>query len=811
VLDISRQDASYAARALARSPLFTVIAVISVAIGVGATTAIATISNTLLLRPPPGVGAPDRLVNLGRTQEGNGFDNFSYPNFVDYRDGTRTLTGLAAMQVEPLPLSLATPNGGEPVHGSIVSGNFFAVLQTRPSRGRFFLPEEDQVPAARPVVVLSHAFWRERFEEDTAIVGRTIVLNGSPFTVVGVAADGFRGPFVIAPDLWVPVMSGALVGRPASLVTERRAVWLMAIGRLAPNASVGAAQAELGAIAHRLEQSYPEANRGQGVRVTPASVFPGDLRKAVGGFMALLFAVAGLVLLIAGMNVAGMLLARAAARSREIAVRLALGASRGRLVRQLVTESLLLFLVAGAAGLLLAHWLVAALMTLVPRLPFQLAVDPQLDWRVLLFALAISLGSGLVAGLVPALQSTRPALLPALKSDAGVGGSRQRLRSALLVTQIAFSMLLLITAGLFARALVHARSIDPGFDARDVHLASLDLELASYDAARGLPLAATLRERARQLPGVQSAALSAMLPLDGGGLGLGGIDVAGTMPPDPRRGWDADWNVVTPGYFDVLRMPIVRGRDFSGGDREGTPDVAILNETFARRLWPGEDPIGRTFRNEERTVTVVGIARDAKYRSLGEDPRNFVYVPLAQRYFTRTTLLVRTTPGVQVAASVRRIVADLDRSLPILDQRPLEEHAATALFPQRLALLVAGSLGVVALLLALLGIYGVTAYSVARRTREIGIRIALGAPRSNVVRLVLRQGVLLAALGVAMGSAAAFGVTRLLAAVLYGVPPTDAIAFAGAATLLVLAAVVAGWIPARRAAAVDPVVALRAE
>jgi predicted permease len=811
VFDTTRQDVRYAARALGQSPLFTLTALLSLAIGIGAITAIVTVANTLLLRPPPGVGDPERVVHIGRTQDGSGFDNFSYPNFRDYRAGATSLAGIAAIQMDPRSLSLAGPDGGEAVQGSIVSGNLFDVLLAKPAVGRFFLPEEDRVPGASAVVVLSHRFWRERFASDPGIVGRTIVLNGSRFTVVGVAARGFQGPIVLVPDLWAPVMASPLLGTSEELLDSRGSVWLMAVGRLAPDVPLSAAQAELSTIAHRLEQTYPEANRSKGVRVLPSSVFPGELRNIVRGFMALLLAVAGLVLLIASTNVAGMLLARAASRQREIAVRLALGATRARLMRQLVTESLMLFVAAGAAGVFLAHWLVVGLMMLVPRLPMQLGFDPAIDWRVLTFTIAVSLGSGLLAGLVPALQATRPELTPALKSEGGGSGRRLRLRSGLLVAQISFSMLLLITAGLFGRALMHARGIDAGFDPRDVHLASMDLGLVNYDEVRGMQFASSLLERARAVPGVRTAALSAMLPLGGSGLGLGGLRLPDAPADDERSSWRADWNVITPGYFETLRLPIVRGRDFSDADREGATPAVIINETFARRLWPDEEPLGKTIRNGEIMLTVVGVARDAKYRSLGEEPRNFVYVPLAQRWFSRTSLLVRTEGDVAVAAPIRRIVAELEPALPILDQRSMVEHAATSLFPQRVALWVAGSLGTVALLLALLGIYGVTAYGVVQRSREIGIRVALGAQRGNVLRLILRQGLLLAGLGVALGAVAAFGVTRLLRALLYGVPPTDLASFGGAAGVLLAAALAASWIPARRAAAVDPVIALRAD
>ena len=811
MLDRMLRDARYAARALARTPLFALTAILSIAIGVGATSAIVTLASALLFRPPPGVGDPQRVVSVGRTTEGQGFDNMGYPAFAAYRDGASSLAALAAVRMEPQDASLAGPGGAEPIKASLVSGDFFEILQARPSVGRFFLPDEDRAAGTSSVAVLSHAFWRERFGGDRSIVGRGVVLNGQPFTVVGVAEERFNGPFVMAPDVWVPMRSAATFGLPASIFESRGASWLVAIGRLAPGATVAGAQAELATINARLAAEHPTVNEGHGVSVVPASLMPGELGRVAGGFMAMLFATATLVLVIASTNVAGMLLARASVRQREIAVRLAIGASRAQLVRQLLTESLILFAIAGAAGLLLAKWLVSGLLALVPRLPVQLAVDARLDWRVFLFALGAALLAGLVAGLVPAWQASRPDLVRALKSEGGATGRRQRLRSALLVTQITFSMLLLIVAGLFARTLVHARDIATGFDHRDVALAALDLQLASYDSVRGPQFTQRLLESAARLPGARSVALSAAVPLDGNGLGLGGIEVAGVETPKGRDGWDMDWSVVTPGYFATLGIPIVRGRDFDDGDTPGRAEAAIINETFARALFPGQDPIGRTMRNGSRTLTVVGVARDAKYRTLGEDPRNFIYVPLAQRWFERLTLMVKTEPGAEPTAAIRKLVADLDPALPILRQGSLEEQIGTSLFPQRLALWVAGTLGTVALLLALLGIYGVTAFSVAQRTREIGVRVALGADRARILRLVLRQGVVLAVLGVVIGAAAAAGVTRLVRGLLYGVPPTDAIAFGGAAIVLSLAALAASWIPARRAAAVDPVVALRSE
>ena len=820
MFDFLRQHVRYGARALSRSPVFSLVAVVSVAIGTGATTGIVTLVDAMLLRPPPGVGHAERLVVVGRTQDGRGFDNFSYPTFVAYR-GTHSLSGLAALEVAPQTVSLAGSGGGEPMQVSTVSGNLFDVLEARPALGRFFAKDEDGAPGEKPVLILSYAYWERRFGSDPSILGRPLVLNGAPFTVVGVAAREFHGPFAVAPDGWVPIAAATYFGMPATMFSEHAGSWLMAVGRLAPNAGLDQAQAELAGITARLARDYPNAYEGKGVVVERASLFPGDMQGAIAGFLALLFAVAGLVLLIASTNVAGMLLARAAARRREIAVRLALGASRAQLVGQLVIECLLLFGAAGAAGLVIAHWMVRGLLTLVPRLPIPLALDPRLDWRVLGFALVLTLVTGLVSGLVPALQSTRPDLVPALKAGSGgsEGTDRQRLRSGLLVTQIAFSMVLLMVAGLFARTLVHARGIELGFDPTNISVTSLDFGTANYTEERGRQAAGAILDQVRVLPGARDAALSAMLPLGGGGLGLGPITVPGRVPPDSHEGWpDADWDVVTPGYFATLGIPLVRGRDFSDADRAGVGEVAILNEAYAAVLFPGEDPVGRTLINagrapaENRTLTVIGVARNAKYRSLGEEQRNFIYVPLSQRYLARTNILIKMSPGASTpSAAVRRIVSGVDPALPILQQEALSDQMAVALLPQRLALFVSGGLGIVALLLALLGIYGVTAYAVAQRTREIGVRIALGAPRSRVLALVVRQGLVLAGIGVLVGAVVAVGATRLLRGLLYGVAPADMVALGGAAALLVLAALAASWVPARRAARVDPVIALRAE
>lgn len=809
-------DVRLAWRGLRRSPLFALVALVSIALGVGATTAIVTLANTLLFQSPPGVGDAGRVVTVGRTMQGHGFDTFSYPTYSDYAAAS-SLQGLAGMDLEPNALSIATPSGGQAVRSGAVTGNFFRVLEAHPALGRFFTPTEDTQAGAAPVVVLSDRYWRAHFNADSTIVGRVIDLNGQPFTVIGVAADGFQGPFVIAPDVWLPLRTSARLAHRESMLTNRQATWLIGVGRLAPDRSLGQAQTEIAEIAARLRQSYPKESDLDGVRVNQLSLVPGDGHRAIAAFMLVLFVVAVLVLLVASMNVAGMLLARAAGRQREFALRISLGASRARLVRQLATESLVIGVAAGVVGVIVGRWLVQALMTLLPRLPVPVVLQPRLDARVLAFALAITLLTALAVGALPALKGTKLDLVPALKIGAGATARRHRLRRALLVSQIAVSMLLVVTASLFGRSLIRARSVDPGFVTHGIAIVSLDLSLAGYDEARGMQQASSLLDRVRQVPGVTQAALAGVLPLDGTARGRGELTAPGHPAPANQQGWDADWDEITAAYFDVIGIPIVAGRALGDTDRPGAPDVAVVNETFARHLYGRADAaIGQTLRNQTmdgdtRTITIVGVARDAKYRSLDDPPLNFIYVPVSQWYDPQTNLLVRTSGTVDVAGALRRTIAAFDPRLPILDQRTIDDQVATALFPQRIALWVSGSLGVVALLLALLGVYGVISYTVAQRTREFGVRVALGAARGTIVGMVVRTGLSIVGAGVLIGAAAAFAATRLMASFLFGVSPTDVIAFGGAALLLGGAALAASWLPARTAAGVDPMVAMRAE
>jgi predicted permease len=815
------QDLRYAGRLLRRNPLFSLTAVLSLSIGIGANTTIFTIANALLFKTPSGVVEPGRLVDVGRSQDGQGFDNGSYPNYLDIRARNTVFTGVSAYKIGAEPMSLGGKDGAERIFGDMVSTNYFSILGTRPHIGRLFTLEDSEQAGAAPFAVLSHHFWRRRFNGDPAVVGRTIQVNGRPLTVVGVAPEGFHGTTVLTTDIWVPITMVRELSprRSASMLTSRESVWLVMSARLKPGVSVQQAQAELANIGRALEREFPVANRGKGLRVVASAPIPGN-GAPVAAFMAVLMGIVTLVLAIACANVAGVLLARASARRREIAVRLAIGAGRGRLIRQMLVESTILFLVGGVAGLALARVMTTALVSLLPTLPVPIDVSLPLDTRAIAFTLGLSLVAAVLSGLAPALSESKAEMVSALKADARGGPERQRLRNAFVVGQVAFSIVLVVGAGLFVRALNHAADIDPGFDPHGVELAALDLSLAGYTQETGPGFARELIERVRDLPGVQTATLAAMVPLGGGGMGLGGLSVPGVEPAKGQRLFDADWNVVTPGYFATMKMALAAGRDFTGADREGAPSVVIVNETAARRWWPNQDAVGKTLLQREfrpgapdaaRTLTVIAVARDTKYRDLGEPPRAFVYVPVEQQYVPRTTIIARSTQGQRLAADIRKLVASLNPNLPIVQSQTLEDYTALTLIPQRIAASVSGSLGIVGLLLAAIGIYGVTAYMVSSRTREIGVRVALGAQRGDVVRMVLRQGMRLALAGVAIGLTLAAGASRLIGSLLFGIGPTDPLAFGGSAVLFFLIGLIACYLPARRATAIDAMEALRYE
>lgn len=813
------QDLRYAVRLLRRNPLFALTAVLSLAIGIGANTTIFTIANALLFKPPLGVADASRLVDVGRSQDGQGFDNGSYSNYLDIRARNTVFSGIYAYRLGPEPMSLRGKDGAERIYGEMVSTNYFNVLGTPPHIGRLFTSDDSEQPAATPLAVLSHRFWMRRFNGDPAIVGQTLVLNGRPFMVIGVTPEGFHGTTVLTSDLWVPVnMVGELASRlPPAILTSRESAWLVMGARLKPGVTVGQAQAELANIGRALEQEFPDANRGRGLRVVASSPVPGD-GAPVAAFMAVLMAIVMLVLAIACANVAGVLLARATTRRREIAVRLAIGAGRGRLIRQMLVESTLLFLIGGSGGLVLARLMTGALLSLLPAVPLPIDVTLALDGRAVVFTLTLSLVAAILSGLAPAFHASRAEVVGALKSDTQGGPERIWLRHAFVVSQVALSIVLVVGAGLFARALQRASEIDPGFDPHGVELATLDLSLGGYTADTGRVFARELIRRVRETPGVQAAALSAVMPLGDRGIGLGGLAVPGVEPRHGRRFFDVDWNVITPGYFATMKMALSTGRDFSDADREGTPSVVIVNETAARQWWPRQDALGKTLLQETgrpdapdavRTLTVVGVARDSKYRNLGEDPRPFVYVPIQQQYMSRTVIAARSAHGQRLAGELRALLASMNPNLPIVQALTFDAYSQLGLLPQRIAASVAGSLGLVGVLLAAIGIYGVTAYMVSSRTREIGIRMALGAERASVVRMVLRQGLTLTMIGAAIGLAVAAAASRLLGSLLFGVGATDPLTFIGSTLLFFVVGAAACYVPARRATAIGAMDALR--
>lgn len=813
-------DLKYALRLLRRSPLFTLTAALSLAIGIGANTTIFSIASALLLRPLPGLSDPSRLVDIGRTQDGRGFDNSSYPNYRDYRERQKMLTDVYAYRGEPQPMSLATASDAVRIYGAIVTANYFTVLGVRPLLGRTLQDSDDARDRSHSVVVLSYDLWKRTFGGNEAIVGQTISLNSRPFMVVGVAPAGFQGTTLLRPDAWTP-MAGVAETMPRlaqainNVFNQRSAVWLVMGGRLKEGATIEQANAEAQAIGANLQKEYPNENKGKSLTVVRSTLVPGQA-VTVGGFFGLLMIIVLLVLMIACVNVAGILLARGAARRREIAVRLAVGAGRGRLIRQLLTETTILFIAGGSAGLVLSLWLTKLLLALIPKLPVPVDLTVHTDWRVVSFGIVLSFIAAILSGLAPALQASRADLVPALKTE-GLDSGRPhlRLRNLFVIGQVTMSLMLVIVAGLFLRALEHAAAVQPGFDERRVEVVQLDFSLAGYTQETARPFVRQLLEQIRSMPGIESATLSVDLPLDGGRMGLGGLRVPGKTP-SRGESFQADWNVVEPGVFRTLRLPLVRGRDFNDADTATSPWVAVVNEALATQIWPGEDPLGKQMmvrddNGKDHPVTIVGVTGNARLIWLTGNVDPYIYVPFAQRYIPRASILVRTIDDRSSVPDVRSRLRTLNPNLPITEAMRLSELTAIGLVPQRMAASVAGTLGLVGLLLCAIGIYGVTSYSVAQRTREIGIRVALGADRRNVLRLVLRQGLVLAAIGTAVGVVIAAVGSTFLESLLYGVRGLDPLTFGSACALFVVVTLAASYIPALRATKVDPMVALRAE
>ena len=806
-------DIRYGFRNFLKRPGFTAIAVVTLALGIGANTAIFSLVNTVLLRPLP-VPHPEQLIEVyGTLHNGADYTIQSYLNYKDYRDRNDVFSGLIAYRFAPMSVSHDGRN--ERVWGYLVSGNYFEVLGVRPFLGRYFASEEDKTPGSHPVAIVSYGCWQKRFASDRGIVGQALRLNGHVFTVIGVAPKGFSGTEVAyAPELFVPMMMAHEIEPGSNWLESRDDDNLFVVGRLKPGVTSTQAESALRAITLQLGKEYPHENEGRGVRLLTPGLFIPDIRNSVISFSGVLMGVVGLVLLLACVNLANLLLARATERRKELAIRLALGASRGRIVRQLVTESVLLSLAGGLGGLLLAAWINDLVGSIKLPTDIALVFDLRLDWRVLAFALAVSLATGIFFSLLPALQSSNPELVPALKDEASMAGFRRsRLRNALVVVQVALSLVLLVCAGLVVRSLQVAQRTRPGFTPENAVALSFDLGLQGYSEEKGRAFQRQLIERTQKVAGVRSVALTSTVPLTLD-YSYTSIYVEGQSTTGTTNLPLAVPNEISPDYFRTMEIPL-RGRDFTERDNKDESRVAIVNETFARRLLPGRDAIGRRFNfsgPDKPYWEVIGVAADGKYNSLGEDPKAAFYRPLLRDYSTNGTLVARTVGDPQsVLAALRSELQRLDPTLPLYNVQTLSDHMSVPLFPFRMAAIVLGSFGVLAIVLAAIGIYGVMSYVVVGRTREIGVRIALGAARRDVLLLIVRQGMTLAVMGLGIGLLIAFGVAQLLSKLLFGVSPVDPLTFVGVSLLLALVAALACYIPARRATAVDPLVALRYE
>lgn len=819
------QDLRYAARTFLKAPGFTLIAVLSIALGIAANTSIFTLVNAVLFKPMP-VPHPEQLVALYTLEPNSRYPGeFSYPDYRDYRDHNEVFSDLFVHYGTPVSMK-NSGDKAELIWGELVTGNYFTGLGVTPAAGRVLTPDDDRAEGRHPVVVLSHGFWKQRFGADPNIVGKDVRLNGHDFTVVGVARQGFSGTRFVGfiPDVWIPLtMHNQIVAGSEGWFENRGGQSFNVNGRLKPGITIEQATSAMNIYAQQLAVAYPRTNANisvgmvpGGSKTQPALTLLGYIPIVAG----LMMGIVGLVLLIACANVANLLLSRASVRRREIAIRLALGAGRARLMRQLLTESVLLSLIGGGLGLLLAQWFNALVPLANPQLDFatiDFSYDLAIDQRVLAFTLCLSALTGVIFGLLPALQASRTDLVTTLKGDGPAVTSTTRrlsLRNLLVVSQVALSLMLLICAGLFIRSTRNVQEMNPGFESKRIELASVDVGLHGYDEAKGRSFYKQIVERIKALPGVEAASIAGPLPLDGYGNGAT-LRVEGYVPAYENERIGVSYGVAGHDYFQAMNTPIVEGRAFTEHDDQNAPSVVIVNETLARRFWPRESPLGKRLQLGSANSPyreVVGVAQDGKYLLLGEPPTEYLFVPLSQNYDGKMTLIARTSGQPEkLAEAIRQEVASLDSELPVYGVKTMPQFLDRILSGPKSIAALATIFGLIALLMAAVGLYGVMSYSVAQRTREVGIRMALGARTGDVVRLVLKEGLILVSAGVGIGLVTAAAVSRLLGSFLYGISPTDAVTFITIPFVLVLVALVASYVPARRATRVDPMIALRYE
>ncbi len=812
------RDLRYAVRRLRQSPGFTVIAVTIMGLGIGANTAIFSIVNAVLFRPLP-YERPAELVRVYTADEGDSAaEMVAYPDFLDIRERSDLFSGAAAHTA--MFLNLVGDDGSEAIFAEYVSASFFDVLEMPLTMGRSFEAEEDQPGVSEAVAVVGYRAWVRRYGGDPNIIGKTVRLNGHPVTIVGVGPKDFSGTMVgVTMEFWLPMGTVALLDPDERRrLGSRRSRGLAVTARLRPNVTVARATAALEAFGRQLAEQHPETNTGRTIVTMRAS----DVRlhplidAALYPVAGLLMAVVGLVLLVACTNLANLLLVRASSRSREVAVRLALGASRRRLVSQLLTESLLLAGLGGLLGLALAYWTANLIARFRPPLPVTITVDIAPDGTVLLFTVVLSIATGVIFGLVPSLRASRPDLVTTLKDETrSAVRSRRRhgLTSGLVVAQVAVSFVLLIAAGLFLRGLGNAQRVDPGFETTNAAIATVAVGLGGYSVEEGREFVYELVRRIEAQPGVRGVAVADRVPL---GASVHTEDIV-LDDPDAAAGRDtlvADFMVVGPKYFEVMNVPILRGRAFTSHEGNGAPSVAIVNRAMARQFWGTDDVVGRRFSMDETQAVIVGVARDTKVRTLGEAPRPQFYLSFEQNApsFLFVSLIVATVGDpAAMPDALRREVQALNPDVPLFEAKTMQEHLGLMLFVPRMAAMLLSAFGLLAMALAAIGLYGVVGFSVAQRTREVGIRVALGADRSNVVGMVIREGMLMVIVGLLVGLGLSLVAMRPIAGLLHGVPPTDLVTFGGVALGLGAVALLATYVPARRAARIDPMIALRYE
>jgi predicted permease len=831
------QDLRYAIRTFRKSPVFVIVAVLSLAFGIGANTAIFTLVDQVLLRLLP-VKAPQQLVLLwGRGPHygsNNGRYKLSYPMYEDFRDHNQVFSGMFCRW--ETSMSVSADGRTERVDGELVSGTYFPVLGVGAALGRLFTAEDDKTPGGAPYAVISYRYWLGRFAGSPEVIGKKLIVNGHPLTVIGVSQAGFDGTDPgRSPQIRVPVMMKTEMDTLGSSFDynfkSRRGRWVNVFGRMKPGVTEQQAKAALQPFFHQMlemevrekdfEHTAPEVRQHfltMWIDLLPASKGDSELRRQFSSALLVLTAIVGLVLLIACANVANLLIARATARQKEIAVRLALGASRSRIVSQLLIESLLLAVTGGLAGLALAVWMDRALLGFLPTGNTPLTISSTPDWRIMSFNLAVSLLTGIIFGLVPALQSTRPQLAGTLKDQVGsiAGGTSVGLRKALVAAQVTLSLLLLIGAGLFIRSLKNLKDLDPGFNTNNLVEFSIDPTRNGYKPERSLDFYRQLGENLDAIPGVDASALAVMPVLSGdewdNSIAIEGFSHSPTDMPDPHM------QFISPDYFRTMNIPILVGRDFRMSDGRDAPKVCIVNEKFAKRYFKDGNALGRHIGmggnpGTKLEIEIIGVARDTKYESMRDEIPEEVYQPYHQVPFVLGMMAYVRTARLpeQAFLSIRQVVNGLDSNLPVSDMKTLEKQQEESLITERLVASLSTGFGILATLLATIGLYGVMAYMVAQRTREIGIRMALGARGADVLWLVMKEVLQLVAIGVAIGLPAAWALTRFAKSQLYGIQPNDALTVALATAGIVSVAILSGYIPARRATLVDPMRALRWE